>query len=164
MVEREKRERGSFITGDGSGVMCMWRLGEHTRDGNGTSNNNSSNNNNIAINIEPEFTFAFAEFMSGITALASMDAYSSSLSSSENAPTFITAVGFESGDVAVHAYKPGGFRERVFGLEEDERFRKSPISSLDWVFVDATDELYLAVGNRNGDLYFCLLSPKATAI
>ena len=158
VVEREKRERGSFITGDGSGVMCMWRLGEHTRDGNGTSNNNSSNNNNIAMNIEPEFTFAFAEFMSGITALASMDAYSSSLSSSENAPTFITAVGFESGDVAVHAYKPGGFRERVFGLEEDERFRKSPISSLDWVFVDATDELYLAVGNRNGDLYFCLLS------
>ena len=67
VVEREKRERGSFITGDRDGVMCMWRLAEHTRDG------TSNNNNNIAINIEPEFTHAFAESMSGITALASMD-------------------------------------------------------------------------------------------
>ena len=160
VVEREKRERGSFITGDGSGVMCMWRLAEHTRDG----NSNSNNSNSIAINIEPEFTYAFAESMSGITTLASMDGYSSSSSltssssSSENSPAFITAVGFESGDVAVHAYKPGGFKERVFGLEEDERFRKSPVSSLEWVFVDATEEIYLAVGNRSGDLYFCLLS------
>ena len=161
VVEREKRERGSFITGDRDGVMCMWRLAEHTRDG--TSNNNN-NNNNIAINIEPEFTHAFAESMSGITALASMDEYcfatssTSSSSSSEGTPTFVTAVGFESGDVVVHAYKPGGCRERIFGLEEDERFRKSPVSSLEWVCVDATKETYLAVGNRNGDLYFCLLS------
>ena len=185
-LAKEKREKGSFFSAGCDGVLCLWRLNNSNKS---SMNSNNNSNNNSA---EPEYAYAFISDIFegrgkgkklGITALASMDEYDEPRQkkdsevdddnnknkydnddNDDDTKTFITAVGFDSGDVAVHAYRPGGYKERVFVLEKDERVQRSPISSLEWVFVDATKEIYLAVGNRTGDLFFCLLSKECDAL